>query len=111
MHTFDKFDNIQLPIMSDGKMQVELFHGKEIEEREEDFNQALHEIELTHLDFFKSQEPHDESEKHARLHDYYFVFTSNGTITLSFLPERQLRSDIKQSVIDAFTRIYPSSDS
>jgi len=97
--------------MPDGKMQVELFHGKDIEEREEEFNQALHEIELTNLDFFKSQEPHHESEKHARLHDYYFVFTSNGTITLSFLPERQLRTDIKQSVVDAFVRIYPSSDS
>jgi hypothetical protein len=94
--------------MSDGKIPAELFHGKEIPEREEEFNQALHEIELTHLDFFKSQEPHDESEKHARLHDYYFVYTSSGTIALSFLPERQLRTDIKQTVIDAFTRIYPT---
>ena len=97
--------------MSDGKISVELFHGKEIAGREEEFNQALYEIELTHLDFFKSQEPHDESEKHARLHDYYFVYTSNENITLSFLPERQLRNDIKQSVIDAFTRIYSTSDS
>jgi len=111
MPTFDKFDNIQLPIMSDGKMQAEIFHRREIEEREDEFNEALHEIELTHLDFFRSQEPHDESEKHARLHDYYFVYTANGTITLSFLPERQLRDDIKQSVVEAFTRIYPISDS
>ncbi len=96
--------------MSDAKTPAELFNGKEIAEREEEFNQALYEIELAHLDFFKSQEPHDESEKHARLHDYYFVFTSNGTITLSFLPERQLRHDIKQSVVEAFTRNYPASD-
>ena len=61
--------------MPDGKMQVELFHGKDFEEREEEFNQALYEIELTHLDFFKSQEPHDESEKHVLHNELFLVHT------------------------------------
>jgi len=86
----------------------ERYHGKEFVEKEEDFNEALYEIELANMDFFSSQEPHDENEKHARLHDYYFVFTSNGMITLTFLPERDLRRDIKQAVIKAFTSIYPN---
>jgi hypothetical protein len=93
--------------MENKKTPAELIHGKEIAEKEEEFNEALHQIELTHLEFFKTQQPHDEREKHARLHDYYFVFTSDGRITLSFLPERELRNDIKQSVINAFTNTYP----
>jgi hypothetical protein len=109
--TFDKFQNIRSTIMSNDKIPAGLYHGKEFVEREEEFNEALHRIELTNLHFFESQEPHDESEKHARLHDYYFVFTSEGIITLSFLPERELRNDIKMEVIDAFTRIYPPPNS
>ena len=93
--------------MENNKIPAEVFQGKEIAEKEEDFNEALHEIELANLEFFQSQEPHDETEKHARLHDYYFVYTRDGMITLSFLPERELRYDIKQSVIRAFTNIYP----
>jgi|SRR5947209_9904309 hypothetical protein len=97
---------IAVSIMSNDNIPEERFQGREFVEKEEDFNEALHEIELANLEFFQSQEPHDENEKHARLHDYYFVYTLNGTITLTFLPERDLRNDIKQAVIKAFTSIY-----
>jgi len=95
-------------MMSNDKIPLERFHGKEFVEKEEDFNEALNEIEVANLEFFESQEPHDETEKHARLHDYYFVYTLKGIITLTFLPERDLRNDIKQAVIKAFTTIYPN---
>jgi hypothetical protein len=94
--------------MSNDKIPIEIFHRKEFASREAEFNEALHKIETTYLDFFKSQEPHDENEKHARLHDYYFVYTLNGNITLTFLPERELRNDIKMAVIHAFTSVYPA---
>lgn len=97
-------------MMSNDKIPEERFLGREFVEKEEDFNEALHEIELANLEFFQSQEPHDETEKHARLHDYYFVYTLNGMITLTFLPERDLRNDIKQAVIKAFTSNYPLSN-
>ena len=95
--------------MSDEKITGELYHGKEFVEKEEEFNEALYEIELANIEFFQSQEPHDENEKHARLHDYYFVYTSEDIISLSFLPERELRSDIKAAVIRAFRNIYPAA--
>jgi hypothetical protein len=92
--------------MSNNKLPG-LYNRKESPEKDEEFNEALYEIELANLDFFKSQESQDEREKHARLHDYYFVYTSGGVIFLSFLPERELRNDIKEAVIRAFTTIYP----
>src|SRR5437763_951644 len=49
--------------MSNDNIPEERFQGREFVEKEEDFNEALHEIELANLEFFQSQEPHDENEK------------------------------------------------
>jgi hypothetical protein len=96
--------------MSQNKMPTEIFYGREFVANDKEFSEALQMIESAYLDFFENRPPHDEREKHARLHDYYFVYTSNGIITLSFLPERDLRNDIKMAVIHAFVSIYPPTD-
>jgi hypothetical protein len=85
---------------------AEFIYGEEYSEKNKAFQEQIDRIEQRHLDHFKSQPPHNETEAHDRLHHHFVIRTAGGQIALDFDEEAPLPADIRQECVEAFHRIF-----
>lgn len=87
----------------------ELFHGKEIAEKEKLFKIELEAINEKHKDFFKERPSRFESQEHDNLYMHYMIRTANGQVTFAFT-DNELPEHIKNDCIEAFNKVYPGAE-
>lgn len=85
---------------------TELFHGKEIAEKQEKFKEELKKIEEENFEFFKSQPSKFPSQDHDRIENHIIVLTNNGRVIFNFSTVSNLPSEIRNQCVDAFKRVY-----
>lgn len=88
------------------KSMNELFYGADIATKQEQFKNAMLEIEKKHIEWFKERQTDRPLEEHDRLHSHWATYTTNGTVMFNFLPHSELPDYIKDECIEAFKKIY-----
>ena len=90
------------------KEMNELFYGKELTEKQEQFKKELDQIEKKHIEYFQARET-DRPQPHDLLHNHYIILTSNGSVMFNFTPGSDLAENIKDECTEAFKRVYPGA--
>ena len=88
---------------------TEMFHGKEIADKDKQFKAELQKIEEKHKEYFKERISSRFKEEHDRLHNHYIIYISNGTVMFNFTPDSDIAEYIKEECFDAFQKVFPGS--
>lgn len=86
----------------------ELFHGKELADKDKQFKAELEAVNEKYKDFFKERPSRLSSQEHDSIHMHYMMHTTNGQVTFAFTDE-VLPEHIKDDCIKAFKKVYPGA--
>ena len=85
--------------------QTELFHGKELSEKDRQLTEALERVEQKHIDYFKARPSKRLNEEHDRINMHYWTLISDGVIQFNINPDSDLPQYIKDDCIKAAKEI------
>lgn len=90
------------------KSMTELFHGKDIADKDKLFREELKAIDEKYKDFFTERKSPLSSQEHDSVVFHCATHTANGMVTFMFT-DNELPEHIKNDCIEGFKKSFPGA--